>query len=82
MIGVSGMNDVITIAVKNDGRDERLLVFERGRSFTRRASALSHGGERRNKIVGGPTSQTRVDADGGIQIWVGCSHHGRRGGSG
>jgi len=36
VIGVSGMHDVIMIAVKNDGRDKRLLVFENVRSFTGR----------------------------------------------
>ena len=58
MIGVSRMNDVITIAMENDGRDKRLLVFETVRSFARCGSALSHGGECRNNIVGGPTGQT------------------------
>ena len=42
MIGVSRMNNVIPIAVKNDGR-KRLAIFD----STRRGSALSHGGERR-----------------------------------
>ena len=58
MIGVSRMNNVITIAVENDGGNERLLVFENVRRFARRGSALLHGGECRNKIVGGPTGQT------------------------
>jgi hypothetical protein len=52
------MNNVITIAVKNDGRNKRLLVFDNVHTFTRRGSALPHGGECRNKIVGGPTGQT------------------------
>ena len=58
MIGISRMNNVITIAVENDGGDERPLVFENVRSFARCGSALSHGGECRNNIVGGPTGQT------------------------
>jgi hypothetical protein len=58
VIGVSRMNDVITISVENDGGDKRLPLFGNVQSFTRGGSALSHGGERRNKIVGGSTSQT------------------------
>ena len=56
MIGISRMNNVITIAVENDGGDERPLVFENVRSFAR--CALPHGGECRNNIVRGPTGQT------------------------
>ena len=40
MIGVSRMHYVITIAVKNDGRDKRLLVFENVRSFTGRGKNI------------------------------------------
>jgi hypothetical protein len=40
VIGVSGMHDVITIAVKNDGRDKRLPVFENVRSFVGRVRIL------------------------------------------
>jgi len=40
VIGVSGMYYVITIAVKNDGRDKRRLVFENVGSFTRRGRVL------------------------------------------
>ena len=36
MIGVSRMHYIITIAVKNDGRDKRLLVFENVRIFVGR----------------------------------------------
>jgi hypothetical protein len=52
------MNNVITIAVENDGGDEWPLVFENLRSFARRGSALPHGGDCRNNIIGGPTGQT------------------------
>jgi hypothetical protein len=58
VIGISRMNNVITIAVENDGGDEWPLVFENIRSFARRGSALPHGGDCRNNIIGGPTGQT------------------------
>jgi hypothetical protein len=85
MIGVTGMHDGITIAVKNDGRDDR-PVFENGRSLTELGrsseSAIPHGGKCRDKIVGGSAGETRMYADCRIQIGVGCSHHGGRSGSG
>ena len=58
MIGVSRMDDVIAVAVEDDGRDKQILVFGSVRSFTRRRSALSHGGECGKKVVSGPTGQT------------------------
>jgi len=36
VIGVSRMHYIITVAVKNDGRDKRLLVFENVRIFVGR----------------------------------------------
>src|SRR5271156_1898691 len=71
MIGVTGMHDGITIAVKNDGRDRR-PVFANSRSLIelRRASAtaLPHGGKCRDEIVGRSAGETRMYADGRIQI--------------
>jgi hypothetical protein len=45
VIGVSRMNDVITISVENDGGDKRLLVFENVQSFHSRRKRLAvHSG--------------------------------------
>ncbi len=86
MVGVSRMHDVITVAVKHDGRDKRLLVLKNVRSFSGRGRvwrmALPHGGECGNQIVGGPAGQTRMHGDGGIEIRVGRPHHGGRSRSG
>jgi hypothetical protein len=40
VIGVSGMHHVIPIAVKNDGRDNRQLVFENFRAFSGRGRVI------------------------------------------
>ena len=78
MIGISRMNNVITIAVENDGGDERPLVFENVRSFARRGSALPHGG--RAKPSAGKYEE--MDARGFRQPMFASplagSKHGRR----
>ena len=76
MIGISRMNNVITIAVENDGGDERPLAFENVRSF--RGSALPHVG--RAKPSAGKYEE--MDARGFRQPMFASplagSKHGRR----
>ena len=85
IIGVTRMDNGITIAVKNDGRD-RPLILENGRSLTKlgRAfeAALPHRRKCRDKIVRDFKGETRMYSDCRIQIRVGCPHDGGRSGSG
>jgi hypothetical protein len=45
----------------------------------RSGAALLHGGESGGDIAGGPAGQSRMDADGRIEIGICGAHDGRRG---
>ena len=85
MIAVARMHCVVSIAVKNDGRDSQPVPQDR-RSLARpgrsREVTLPHGGERRWEVIGGAAGESGMYADRRIQIRVGCPHHRGRGRAG
>src|SRR5438132_14004432 len=41
-----------------------------------RCGCTAHGGKRGRKIMRASAGETRVDADGRVELRVGCAHHG------
>src|SRR5262245_21160560 len=67
LIAVVWMHRRILVAVKNNSWDRWLVSWNQ---LVVGPTALSHGDERRGKINGGPTGETGVNTDCGIQIPV------------
>src|SRR6185437_12619118 len=68
-LAVVRMHRGVAVAMENDGRHGRSAIRNRFGP-----ASLPHGDERGGKIAGGPAGETRMNANGRVQIGVRCSH--------
>ena len=81
VIGVSRMDNVITIAVKNDGKGKRLLVFENVRSLPDGEAPFRMAANAEIRSSAAPQARPECTAIAAYRS-VGCPHYGGRSGSG
>src|SRR4051812_45673664 len=80
-VGVARVNRVVAVTVEHY-RGHYPVGFQsgcRGGNIPARGgrSPLVHRGERGGHVVGGAGGETRMDADRGVEIWVGLGHDRR-----
>jgi hypothetical protein len=70
VISVARIHGGVAIAVKHDGRDLAAFAKERNVARVQRIPkvTLPHDDERRWKVVGGPTGQSRMNAREGVEM--------------